>query len=178
MRTVTIAFSGSLFLAGCASSLSGLSGSSQFTCPAPDGVSCSSLSTIYAKAVTNDLPMLRNGDNGDGGEKSEVADKKGANYHEDIIGRAPESGSPIRTQPKVLRVWLAPWEDTDGDLHDQSYIYVVIDPGRWIIEHNQQRIIDRYRPLFTSEKTAGTTDTQQPASGGVTLPGRQMAKPE
>jgi conjugal transfer pilus assembly protein TraV len=30
------------------------------------------------------------------------------------------SGTPIRSAPRLLRVWFAPWEDTDGDLHDQS----------------------------------------------------------
>ena len=40
-------------LSGCAGSLTGLEGESKFACKAPDGVTCSSLSGIYANAVAN-----------------------------------------------------------------------------------------------------------------------------
>lgn len=160
-------------LVGCASTMTGLDGESKFSCKAPDGVTCSSLSGVYANAVANNLPALRK--NG----KSESADKV-ETKQSDITGRAPVSGDPIRTQPKVLRVWIAPWEDTDGDLHDQSFIYVMTDPGRWKIEHNQKRIIDRYRPTFIQSAIAGQPQKQpgqqqpnQPGSS-VTLPGTQM----
>ena len=33
-----------------------------------------------------------------------------------------------------MRLWIAPWEDADGDLHDASFVHVVIDTGRWLIE--------------------------------------------
>jgi conjugal transfer pilus assembly protein TraV len=55
-------------------------------------------------------------------------------------------GSPIRSAPRELRLWFAPWEDADGDLYDQSYAYLVIDNGQWLIAHNQRRIRDLYRP--------------------------------
>lgn len=48
-----------LGLNGCAGSLTGLEGESKFACKAPDGVTCSSLSGIYANAVANNLPALR-----------------------------------------------------------------------------------------------------------------------
>lgn len=57
------------------------------------------------------------------------------------------SGTPIRSAPKVLRVWFAPWEDSDGDLHDQSYLYLPVDGGRWLIEHNRRRIREAYQPV-------------------------------
>jgi conjugal transfer pilus assembly protein TraV len=77
-----------------------------------------------------------------------------------------------------LRLWIAPWEDSEGDLHDQSYVYVVADPGRWVIEHNRKRIVDRYRPTFLQPSQGNpaqkpSTSAQQPAGGGVVLPGAQ-----
>ena len=100
----------------------------------------------------------------------------------EVVGRAPSSGEPIRSQPKVLRVWIAPWEDADGDLHDQSYVYVVADPGRWGIEHNQKRIVDRYRPTFVQTGPAvqmqkPATSSPQPPTSGVVLPGAQAYGP-
>lgn len=60
---------------------------------------------------------------------------------------APSSGMPIRTQTEVVRIWVAPYLDTDGDLIDQSFSYVALGNDRWMIEHNRQNIIDEYRPV-------------------------------
>ena len=35
--------------------------------------------------------------------------------------------------PRVLRLWVAPWEDAGGDLHDETYLYLRIDDGRWAL---------------------------------------------
>ncbi|MEO1767689.1 type IV conjugative transfer system lipoprotein TraV [Thiobacter aerophilum] len=171
MRTYAAAILIATLLGGCASTMSGLDGETKFSCKAPDGVTCSSLSGVYANAVANNLPALRKG------EKVEASVGAPAKSGE-IIGKAPSSGDPIRTQPKVLRVWIAPWEDSEGDLHDQSYIYVVADPGRWVIEHNQKRIIDRYRPTFIQPSQGNpaqkpSASAPQQAGSGVVLPGAQ-----
>jgi conjugal transfer pilus assembly protein TraV len=171
MRSLVVAVLVPVVLGGCANTLTGFDGGSQFACKAPDGVTCSSLSGVYANAVANNLPGLRKS------EKGAAKDAPTPSAGE-IVGKAPSSGNPIRTQPKTLRVWIAPWEDTDGDLHDQSYVYVLTDPGRWVIEHNQKRIVDRYRPTFLQAGTANVP--QKPAApagqnpGGVMLPGAQM----
>jgi conjugal transfer pilus assembly protein TraV len=45
-----------------------------------------------------------------------------------------EGEKPIRLPPRIIRMWVAPWEDGDGDLHQPSYIYSEISPkrGRWL----------------------------------------------
>ena len=45
-----------------------------------------------------------------------------------------EDEKPIRLPPRIIRMWVAPWEDGDGDLHQPSYIYSEISPkkGRWL----------------------------------------------
>jgi conjugal transfer pilus assembly protein TraV len=40
---------------------------------------------------------------------------------------------PLRTPPEILRIWIAPWEDSSGALHSGSYIYLVVDSGKWIL---------------------------------------------
>lgn len=60
---------------------------------------------------------------------------------------ALQSGTPIRSQTEIARIWIAPYLDSDGDLIDQSFTYVTLNEGRWLIEHNQQQIIDDYRPV-------------------------------
>ncbi|MFN3958024.1 MAG: type IV conjugative transfer system lipoprotein TraV [Tepidimonas ignava] len=164
---------GGVLLSGCASTMSGLDGEAKFACKAPEGVSCASLSGVYANAVADNLPGLR---------KDKPAPTVAQQTPSPIQGRAPSSGEPIRTAPKVLRLWIAPWEDADGDLHDQSYVYVVANPGRWVIEHNQRRIIDRYRPTFIQPQAPQSKEAPKPQSSGnavqtpagtVILPGAQ-----
>ena len=164
---------GGVLLSGCASTMSGLDGEAKFACKAPEGVSCASLSGVYANAVADNLPGLR---------KDKPTPTVTQQTPPPIQDRAPSSGEPIRTPPKMLRFWIAPWEDADGDLHDQSYVYVVADPGRWVIEHNQRRIIDRYRPTFIQPQAPQSKEAPKPQSSGnavqtpagtVILPGAQ-----
>lgn len=48
---------------------------------------------------------------------------------------APSDASPRRSAPRLLRLWIAPWEDSDGDLYDASFVHVVVDHGRWLLPH-------------------------------------------
>jgi len=41
--------------------------------------------------------------------------------------------TPIRTPSQVMRIWIAPWEDADGDLMVSNYIYTELEPRRWMI---------------------------------------------
>jgi conjugal transfer pilus assembly protein TraV len=62
--------------------------------------------------------------------------------------RAPVTTStPLRSAPRVLRIWLAPYEDSEGDLRDQTHIYVTVDRGSWQIEHTRRAIQDRFAPI-------------------------------
>jgi conjugal transfer pilus assembly protein TraV len=61
---------------------------------------------------------------------------------------ALSSGQPLRQGPKVLRVWIAPLEDSEGQLHDQRYVYAVVHQGRWAIEVNRANIQRQFRPVY------------------------------
>ena len=141
-----------LAMAGC-SNMSGLDAKDSFSCKAPDGVLCESMTGIYANAQQNNLPGQRVTHKGN---ESELSRAKVANPDSGVLTKPIYSGMPIRSAPLVLRVWFAPWEDTDGDLHDQSYVYLPVDSGRWLIEHNRRRIQDSYRPVRAPVVPAGS----------------------
>ncbi len=134
----------SLFLSGCAGSLSGYGGSTTFKCDAPQGVSCNSISGNYANSVAgNDLTRVKGTANA-GTQPYNSAQSNDA--YSPNARFTPSSGMPVRTQSEVMRIWIAPWQDNDGDLVDQSYTYVTLNEGRWLIEHNRKQIMDDYMP--------------------------------
>lgn len=159
-------------LTGC-TSMSGFDAKSQFACKAPDGVLCESMSGIYANAMANNLPGQRVNQGGGETEPSRVKAELGTG----VITKPIYSGTPIRSAPQVLRIWFAPWEDSDGDLHDQSYVYLPVDNGKWLIEHNLRRIQDAFRPVRAPSQAGQVSSAQAAANAKikVNVPGQQPA---
>jgi conjugal transfer pilus assembly protein TraV len=162
-----------MVLAGC-TSLSGLDGSSSLSCKAPDGVTCDSVSGIYANAVRNNLPSQRSGNSAPTAGKASaapsappVATPASAPAQSGVPSRpsapltATASAMPLRSSARILRLWFKPWEDADRDLYDQGYVYVQIDSGQWLIEHAQRQIREAYAPLRPPPRSAGPA----PATG-------------
>jgi conjugal transfer pilus assembly protein TraV len=87
-----------------------------------------------------------------------------------LIGTTMTSGQPLRSQPHVVRLWIAPWLDVEGDLHDASYVYMSIGQPRWLIEHTRQQIMTSYGPrrAIAKEVSASATKTE---SSGLVAPG-------
>jgi conjugal transfer pilus assembly protein TraV len=92
----------------------------------------------------------------------------GVSAYNPSVGSLPIAfpGMPIRSQSKTLRVWVTPWTDDDGDLHDQTFVYLLVDPGRWMIEHTRsetvKRSLVRLKPLpVTSAATAAPQTNDQ-----------------
>ena len=120
-----------LALSGCASTLSGVGGADGYACKAPEGAMCTSVSGVYANTAQGMQKLTK------------PAEKKSPPAAPAIYGAssiapgklAPASSTPIRSNPRVLRLWIAPWEDADGDLHEEALVHMVVDPGRWLIEH-------------------------------------------
>ncbi len=128
-------------LAGC-SSLSGYDAQTSFACQAPEGVLCESMSGIYANAMQRKLPGQRTGPHTAQRTFATLSPARNSPFPPPLT-----SGAPIRRAPRVLRIWFAPWEDSDGDLHDQSVVYLTVDTGEWLIEHPRRRIEDADRPV-------------------------------
>lgn len=167
-------------LAGCVN-MSGLSGESKYACAAPEGVACDSVSGTYANAMHNNLPSQRgrSSPSNPDAEQSQphtaaaTPTAASAPARKPVAGALPSIAQPgldgqpsmaLRSQARVLRLWTKPWEDTDGDLWDQGYVYVQVDAGRWQIDHVRQRIRDQYvplrPPLTPSSGAAGGTPSQ------------------
>jgi len=113
-------------LPGC--SWMGVGHSDFSSCPggANDGVSCYSAREIYK--MTDRADSIK-------GDKDGVAMATGGqtpDVRQDAVA-VPSIGQPlpIRTQPVVMRIWVAPWEDDAGDLHADGYIYTEIEDRRW-----------------------------------------------
>lgn len=130
-----------LLLGGC-TNLSGLQGSSRYACQAPEGVACDSMSGVYANAVQQRLPSQRTTAGTDTPEPRTTVRKASDTPPEPV-----PAVLPLRSGTRVLRLWIKPWEDRDGDLHDQSFVYVRIDDGRWLLDHLQRQIRETYAPL-------------------------------
>jgi len=103
----------------------------KYGCPAPDGVTCKPISEVYSS---------------DGGRGPGVGDRerpgpgsRDSRSVEENLSPTPgprppapdPAAVPLRSAPKVLRVWVAPWIDEEGDLHQEGDLYVVVDHGAW-----------------------------------------------
>lgn len=180
-------------LSGCSTNYSGLDADTKFACKAPDGVTCMSVSGIYANAKASNLPGLRKREDSQSTEKTNQAAgdrvvQLNYNAPENTVALAgptektspksmgaPNSGPPLRTPERILRVWLAPFEDQDNDLHDQKYFYVTVNSGSWTIEANRVNIRSRFQQIYPLSRTnaankradADEQQTPQQAAGSV-----------
>lgn len=75
---------------------------------------------------------------------------------------------PIRSQAKVMRIWIAPWEDSVGDLNASGYIYTELEARRWNVG---ERLVAK-APLITPLQISGPTASTgaNPQRGGATPP--------
>ena len=160
-------------LTGC-SSLSGLDGTSSYGCKAPEGVKCDSVSGTYYNAIQNNLPSQRRGSSGrsdaPAGERSmpprSVAAMVATTVTSTTQGDAGAAyvAAPLRSAPKVLRLWIKPWEDADRDLNGESLVYVQVDNGRWLVDHVQRHTREPYAPVRPSKLP--TSAAKAPAETG------------
>lgn len=137
---------------GCAANLSGVGGETTFKCKAPDGVQCQSVSGTYANARAGNLPALQTAV---GSALAPLVTPSAVPSPLRLRDAAPFGA--IRSDPTIIRIWIAPWEDADGDLMDQTYVYMPLDTGRWLIEHNRQRIKREFAPVRAPASAAATS---------------------
>jgi len=157
-----VTYTSVLALAACAS-VAGLGGSAEFGCKAPIGVKCDSVSGTYYNALQRNLPSQQKSgpaapdasiaplmhqlvsSRGEAAGSTGIVTRTSANVATLAVTR--EANAPLRSPARVLRLWIKPWEDSDGDLHSQSYVYVPIDAGRWLIEHYRSPSREAYAPI-------------------------------
>ena len=172
-------------LAGCAN-ISGLDASSEYACQAPLGVQCESVSGTYANALRNALPAQRPPRAPSAAPMTAPPAGPAAMRATSAAARAPGGieappAQPIRSQPRLLRLWIKPWEDADRDLHDQGYVYVQVDSGRWLVDHAQRQIRDAYAPVRPPRRPATTAPAdeataQRPQSAAAGAPAAEALR--
>src|SRR5437660_5075727 len=150
-----------VLVSGCAS-MAGVGGTSEYSCKAPEGVKCDSVSGTYYNSVENNLPSQRQSGRATRQDEALAAKRSVASAIYTTSTLAPLTGAtssgvalppaaytsmPLRSPARVLRLWVKPWEDADGDLMDQLYVYVPVDTGRWLVDHAQRQVRDSYAPI-------------------------------
>lgn len=146
----------SVVLGGCASN---------YPCGEPSSGKCMSVTQNYERSYTNyvnpdDLPAQNGG-------TSRVTDNdsnnpiklKFTNY-----AQTPADGAPLLTMPKMLRVWLTPYTDSDNIYHDQSYEYIIVDRGRW--NYNNNKLLMNDSSNLQNVTPAQVTDEKGGGYGG------------
>lgn len=64
-----------------------------------------------------------------------------------VSPQLPDKPVPIRTPAQVMRIWVAPWEDVNGDLITTGFVYTEIEPRRWVITKTEGKGQVMLRPL-------------------------------
>jgi hypothetical protein len=74
-----------------------------------------------------------------------------------------------------MRIWIAPWEDSRGDLHAPGYLYTEIEPRRWALDARDDHT-PVIRPLQIERREA-SPETRRPGrdTGTTRTPGRTKA---
>ncbi|MEW5511843.1 type IV conjugative transfer system lipoprotein TraV [Pseudomonas asiatica] len=137
-------------------------GESEYGCKGmPNGVTCMSARDVYQLTENENFRQEVEAQSavkgeGDGGSKQDVTATPaapsvavGERY---VVPRPARNPIPIRSQATVMRVWVAPWENGDGDLIVPGYMYTEIEPRRWEIGVPAPRPTPSIRPL-ESRKT-------------------------
>ena len=55
-----------------------------------------------------------------------------------VAPRLPSDPVPVRTPAQVMRIWVAPYVDTNGDLVAPGFVYTEIEPRRWIYPDDER----------------------------------------
>lgn len=179
MKKLLIIFAIAATATGC-SVFTGLDAKSDFACAAPEGFSCTSMTGVYANINNPDLPKgAKTTFLGAQNYVHELRHKPGM----DEYGRTPithyqDSGIPIRTQPQIMRIWIAPWESADKTFYDQNYVYTVIDQGDWVLTHNKSNIATIYAPrslgVGVRRGESATTDVARETQNTQELPSSEL----
>ena len=150
LSLIVSSFSATLMLSGCGS-LTGFSNAkTDFACAdLSGGPSCRNISQVYEENNPT-TPVVLAASEEDFVQpffepnQTKISPEVKAEPAEVSVERAQTSAvertsdfvtivpaRPLRKPETVLRVWLAPFHDKLGDLHDQRYLYVRLENGGW-----------------------------------------------
>lgn len=146
-------------------------GKTRYQCPSPNGVACKSVKQMYditdaageqgladAKAALQGISRadshheVRHGSMSSLPSRGEYVAVE--NYAPTGVPLTQGGGTieptdplPLRMPPRVLRVWITPWEDSEGDLHAGGYVFTEIEARRWTLANAPARTSQVVHPL-------------------------------
>ena len=100
------------------------------------GVKCEPPSSVYEQILSGgELTSSKEKDK-KSKEKTQTSFAVAESIGERVVRQLNYDGpeKPIRIPPKIIRIWIAPWEDEHGDLHRGEEVFSEITPtkGRWL----------------------------------------------
>ena len=120
--------------------------SETFDCKAGKGVGCKSISEVNQMVDSNTRVQGRFGESEvEKGQQPilplETADRDKTLSQQTEIPLS-DTIAVHRVQEEHLRVWIAPFQDEQGNLHEGSVIYTILKPGYWQLRASPQRVMD------------------------------------
>lgn len=120
-------------LSGCAAL-----GKSDFSCPGlPNGVTCMSAIEVYHKTESHggyDKNTMQGTQNQSGADPAnQEIHGKFDSSHNHNVAITPTKPVPVLTEPEVLRIFFAPWEDENEILDAGGYVFTELRDRKWNI---------------------------------------------
>ncbi len=136
-RFLLVTLLSSLALTGC-SSITGLQDAeSNFACSVDMTPRCASLSSVHESLDKEDAQknFSFESDSSDSGSNT-VRIREVTTDGQPIDRLAYDSPLmvPKRAPEEILRVWIAPYIDSDGDLHAEHVVFTTVRDARWAPE--------------------------------------------
>jgi conjugal transfer pilus assembly protein TraV len=78
---------------------------------------------------------------------------------------------PRTAEPSVVRIWIAPWEDRNGDLRMPGHVFAEVRPRRWALSSRPPHVTDNHlqTPAMIDARNSGAT----PGAAAPTPPAGQ-----
>ena len=132
-RFLVTALFGALTLTGCGSITGLQDAESNFACSVDMTPRCASLSAVHESL---DKEEIENNFSFESSSNDSVQIQPITTEGRNIDRLAYDTPlmTPKRAPEEILRVWVAPYIDTDGDLHAEHVIFTTVRGARWAPE--------------------------------------------
>lgn len=114
------------FLTACASL------NSSYDCPNQAGVMCKSLDQINSMVDSGQIPCRNQPVVTSHCKKCSSKKIEQIQFQPYNLTTDYQPGTPLRYGETVQRIWVSPFEDTEGNYHQDSMVYAIVKEGHWI----------------------------------------------
>ncbi|MBK1717301.1 TraV family lipoprotein [Thiocystis violacea] len=94
---------------------------------------------------------------------------------EDLLLPRSRDPIPLRMPAQVMRIWFAPWEDRQSDLHASGYVFTEITPKTWTLAAGPDRFSQAWLKPLQMEPRARASDS--PSAPAASPPNNAHRRP-